>query len=130
MNGLHYKVKFPIHPRIKERAERICKEFQLSNIELIGPQSYFEFLSLLKSSKGIVTDSGGVQTEASVLNVRAVTLRPTTEHEPSITYGTNTLCNDIDRIQEILDTPKQTVPCRYWDGTASVNIAQIIKEKL
>lgn len=84
------KVIFPVHPRTKKRIE----EFGLhvpGNVELTGPASYKEFLSLLGGAQLVLTDSGGVQEEAISLNVPCLTLRESTERWETVEAGGNFL---------------------------------------
>jgi UDP-N-acetylglucosamine 2-epimerase (non-hydrolysing) len=80
-------IVFPIHPRTRKNFEKIADQFP--SIKMIDPLSYFQFVYLLKHAKGVVTDSGGIQEETTVLNVPCITLRKNTERPETVTEGTN-----------------------------------------
>jgi len=119
LNKLNKKVIIPAHPRLKNN---IISTY--NNIEFIEPLGYLDFISFLKHSKGAISDSGGIQCEASFLNVPLLTLRPTTEHLVTLKRG-NTLVNinqNFDfKPSKYIDTPF------IWDGNASKRIVNIIK---
>lgn len=124
------KVIFPCHPRTKAR---MC-EFGLEGkgLEIIDPLGYLDFMSLVKRAKVVVSDSGGIQAESTVLGVPCITLRNTTEFPVTCTKGTNVLVgNDPERIRaEMLAAlngkgKEHNVP-EYWDGKASERIVDIL----
>lgn len=115
------KVIIPAHPRLEKN---IRKEY--SNIQFIQPLGYIDFISYLNNSSGIVSDSGGIQCEASVLGIPLITLRPSTEHKFTLKYS-NSLVEDINTLEPSqfkTDFPSQ-LPW-IWDGKASERIAQDI----
>jgi UDP-N-acetylglucosamine 2-epimerase (non-hydrolysing) len=83
---------FPIHPRTMKNFAAITPP--PVNVIATDPMSYFEFVYLLKNAKGVVTDSGGVQEETTVLGVPCITLRNNTERPETVTEGTNELIGD------------------------------------
>ncbi len=94
--GLDHLVLMPLHPRTaklakKSAAVRRCLS-SAKNLRLLPPQPYFKMLALEKFSKGVITDSGGVQKEAFWLGVPCVTLRRETEWKETLRAGMNTLC--------------------------------------
>lgn len=132
-------VIFPIHPRTKKQVEffnlQNCFEDIPTNdpgIYSIEPLGYLDFLSLMMKAKFIMTDSGGVQKETTVLGIPCLTLRDTTEWPLTLTEGTNTLVwNDPRRITEeafkILDGQSKNGNCpRLWDGRAAERIVEIL----
>ncbi|KKN36891.1 hypothetical protein LCGC14_0769010 [marine sediment metagenome] len=122
VNSLNRQVIFVQHPRIK-------KIGRYSNIKTISPLGYVDFVHLLQQSCGVITDSGGIQCEASVLNKRCITLRNTTEHLSTIELGTNSLCSDLSLLPALINTAKhmKELPM-IWDGHASERIVKVIKE--
>ncbi len=72
MNELDSPVVYPVHPRTRDMAERICKAGEYNNIILIKPVGYFESIHLVKNAKKIVTDSGGLQCEAFYAGVQCL----------------------------------------------------------
>ena len=130
------KVFFPIHPRTKKNLEKFDLEKNIKdlNIVLSNPIGYLEFLNLMTNSKLILTDSGGIQEEASYLKIPILTAREGTERPITVDEGTNTIIgNDIDKakryIEEIfISEYKNGKNIDYWDGQASKRIVKVIKE--
>jgi UDP-N-acetylglucosamine 2-epimerase (non-hydrolysing) len=130
----HLPIVFPVHPRTANRireyglAERVGKMTQLQMIEPVG---YLEFLALMVSAKLVMTDSGGVQEETTVLNVPCLTLRQNTERPVTVAEGTNVLVgNDPIRIvsEALAVLEGKGRPGRvpeFWDGRAAQRIAHI-----
>lgn len=120
-------VVFPVHPRTRERLDRL----RLSNgsrVRTIDPVGYVDMVALMLSARSILTDSGGVQEESSVLGVRCVTLRQSTERPITIERGTNVLEPDPSRAIEALltDTPVSPIRVEGWDGKAAERIADAL----
>ena len=92
-----YKIKiiFPVHPRTQKILKKIKRKYN-KNILFIKPLDYLSFLSLVKNSKIILTDSGGIQEEASMLGTPCITTRTTTERQITILKKINILtgCNE------------------------------------
>jgi len=80
---------FPIHPRSKKNAEKF--NLDLSNIIVTEPLGYLDFLNLVLNSKFVLTDSGGIQEETTILRIPCITIREDTERPVTVTQGTNTL---------------------------------------
>lgn len=80
---------FPVHPRTAKMLQRTG--VSAKNLFLIDPLSYLEFNYLVKNAKAVVTDSGGITEETTVMGVPCMTLRDNTERPETITYGTNEL---------------------------------------
>lgn len=124
------KLVFPAHPRtLKTMGEEA--EALTANMLRLEPLSYLDFLALQSSSKVIITDSGGIQEEATFLGVPCITLRANTERPITITQGTNILIGkDLKRlkteVKKVLagKKKKRRVP-KYWDGHAAERIAGI-----
>lgn len=74
MNSLDAKTVYPVHPRNKERALRLCNEYHFENIILAEPVGYLESTALVRNAKKIVTDSGGLQREAFFAKKKCVTV--------------------------------------------------------
>lgn len=119
-------VVFPVHPRTRANFER----FGLStrNIILSEPLSYLEFNYLVKHAKGVITDSGGITEETTVMGIPCITLRDSTERPETCTIGTNELIgNDPSRLREAIDQllsgrwKKGGIP-PLWDGHAAERI--------
>jgi len=144
-------VVFPAHPRTQKRlrefnfdphATVIARPDALNKLNkpnkpsnqllIIPPLSYLDFLNLEMNAKFVMTDSGGIQEETTVLSIPCLTLRNTTERPITISQGTNILVwNDSQRITEeafkILDGKGKTGNCpELWDGKAAERIVEIL----
>lgn len=128
-------IAFPIHPRTRKQMEAFgfLNRLETPGIRLIDPVSYLESLSLTMNARAVVTDSGGLQEEASVLGVPCLTLRPNTERPITVSSGTNILIGSNwalfdTKIEQILsskaDQPAPVVP--FWDGRSGPRILQIL----
>src|SRR5690606_10096649 len=83
-------VVLPLHPRGRERL-REGGLFDHPGMRIVDPLGYLDFMGLVRGADLLVTDSGGVQEETTVLGVPCLTLRPNTERPVTITHGTNRL---------------------------------------
>lgn len=132
MHGMadHVAVVLPLHPRGRGSLEA-AGLFTHPNISVVDPLGYVEFLGLVRGARLVVTDSGGVQEETTMLGVPCLTLRPNTERPVTITHGTNQLVVRDDlpgRVKAILSSPRaETWPTPpLWDGRAGERIADVI----
>ena len=128
-NKYHLPIIFPIHPRTRKR----LAEFNLETprgVELITPPGFLEFLQLEENAKLILTDSGGVQEEACVLNVPCVTLRDNTERPETIEVGSNILAgtspSKIVECLEIMLGRENDWQNPFGDGNAGRRIVEVI----
>jgi UDP-N-acetylglucosamine 2-epimerase (non-hydrolysing) len=124
-------VVFPIHPRTRARlaARGDLERLERAGVHCIEPVGYLDFLSLQAGAGAIVTDSGGVQEEASALGVACYTFRPNTERPVTLTHGTNVLLGeDPEEIASIRLTGDGPVPCAIplWDGRAAERVADVL----
>jgi UDP-N-acetylglucosamine 2-epimerase (non-hydrolysing) len=124
------KVIFPVHPRTKKNLDRISS--QVKNIIPTDPLSYLEFIYLLNQAKGVVTDSGGVQEETTMLGVPCITLRNNTERPETVSTGTNELIGeDLGGLKAAFDQIKTSnwkkggIP-KMWDGKTAQRIVEIL----
>lgn len=123
-------VIFPIHPRAKKRLE----EFNLdtSNINIIEPVDFLSFLRLENGAKLIMTDSGGVQEEACILGIPAITLRDNTERPETLAVGANILAGaQPERILEsvrLMLSRKNEWQNPFGDGHAARRIVNSVLE--
>jgi UDP-N-acetylglucosamine 2-epimerase (non-hydrolysing) len=129
----HLLIVFPAHPRTR----KMLAEFQLlervsgnKRVCLTEPLSYLEFLNLFSAAKLVLTDSGGIQEEATVLGVPCLTLRENTERPITVELGTNTVVGvDPERIKRAalmtLERKTTGIPHRVpplWDGQTADRI--------
>lgn len=120
----------PLHPRGRETLSK-AGLMELSGVKVVDPLGYLEFMGLLAKAKLVLTDSGGIQEETTVLGVPCLTLRENTERPITISMGTNTLVgSDPYRIAEaarrVLDDPPRGRIPPMWDGEAGRRIAEIL----
>lgn len=125
-------VIFPVHPRTDKMLGGFQDEFE--NIITVPPQPYLQFNWLVRNSKGVITDSGGISEETTFMGVPCMTLRDTTERPETIEIGTNILIGtDMEllrhSIQRVLQGDWHTggIP-EKWDGKASERIVQILDQ--
>lgn len=131
------KIVFPIHPRTKNNLSKFNLLEKLDeNIILTDPIGYIDFQSLMKNSKVVVTDSGGLQEESTYLKVQCITVRTTTERPVTIDVGTNQMVGvdfekALSKCDEILDGKIKTgnIP-DLWDGNAADRITEILVKSL
>ena len=133
------KLVFPIHPRTRHniKGTEIEKRIEaMKGLLIVEPLGYLDFLCLMSNATLVMTDSGGIQEETTILGVPCMTLRENTERPVTITEGTNRLVHiettDILRhYREIMDggigNSEGRVP-ELWDGHAAQRIAQIIAQ--
>ena len=88
-NSKGYKVIFPVHPRTSRLVNEI--NLNLDNLLMINPLSYLEFNYLVDNSLGVITDSGGISEETTVLGIPCITLRDSTERPETVEVGSNIL---------------------------------------
>jgi UDP-N-acetylglucosamine 2-epimerase (non-hydrolysing) len=123
-------VVLPLHPRGRPTLEA-AGLLPSDRLTIIEPLGYIEFMSLVRGAKLVVTDSGGVQEETTILNVPCLTIRPNTERPITISHGTNRLVtpDDLVRIARAtldgsLAQPVERPP--LWDGQVGPRIAAIL----
>jgi len=127
-------VVFPTHPRTRQR----IAEFGLdtTQLRLLDPLPYVEFLGLQRRATVVITDSGGIQEETTYLGVPCLTVRENTERPVTVSLGTNTLVGqDGRRLREELarileNRGKQGVVPALWDGHAADRIADFLAANL
>jgi len=127
------KVVFPIHPRTKAILGET--NLNLRNILFVEPQGYLNFMYLIKNSFAVITDSGGISEETTVLGIPCFTMRNTTERPETETIGTNTLVGtSIENLEKIygeflINGPREAGIPELWDGKASERIIDILLSK-
>ena len=127
-------VIFPVHPRTAKNLQEAGKN--LPSMHYIDPLGYLEFNYLVKHAKGVITDSGGITEETTVLGVPCLTLRDNTERPETITIGTNELIGtDPSKLSPALarlmagQWKKGAVP-PLWDGKAAERIVVQLEQVL
>lgn len=131
-------VVFPVHPRTRARLETAglwARAAALAGLRLLDPLSYREALGLMAASRLVLTDSGGIQEETSVLGIPCLTLRPNTERPVTVSHGTNTVVGEDTSlvapfVEEILAGRYKTAqPIPGWDGRAAERVVAAIEER-
>lgn len=123
-------VLFPLHPRTKTIIDRLG--LSETNLIFVAPLGYLEFNYLVRHSKGVITDSGGITEETTFMGVPCLTLRDNTERPETIDIGTNELVGtDPSKIRPFLeklisnDWKKGGIP-PLWDGATSKRIVEAL----
>jgi UDP-N-acetylglucosamine 2-epimerase len=120
----------PRTPRGTSDGSAIASDVRAPRIHVIEPLGYIEFMSLVRGAAAIVTDSGGVQEETTLLRVPCLTLRPNTERPITITSGSNRLVTSDELANAVLkacdDGPYAGELPPLWDGQAGPRIARVI----
>jgi UDP-N-acetylglucosamine 2-epimerase (non-hydrolysing) len=122
------EVVFPVHPRTRAA---IDAQGLGAGVRLLPPLPYLAFMGLVAGAAGVVTDSGGIQEETTVLGVPCFTLRDTTERPVTVHLGTNTLLGLApERIREVPGLLRAAPPPapapEGWDGRAAERIAAVL----
>jgi len=146
---------FPVHPRTRKQIKKFGMEpffefhtsphldsgdyyngsFLKAKVHCFDPFGYLEFLNLMAHAKVVLTDSGGIQEETTVLGIPCITLRDTTERPITLTQGTNVLVADdpqkiVREVARVLDGNVRKVACPpSWDGHTAERIVQILVTK-
>ncbi len=130
-------IVFPIHPRSRKMLEQFGfgpKVQQIRDLRLIDPVGYLDFLSLMQHARLVLTDSGGIQEETTVLGIPCLTLRENTERPVTVTLGTNMLVGqDASRIVAasfdiLAGRYKKGQPPPLWDGQAAQRIVATLEQ--
>jgi UDP-N-acetylglucosamine 2-epimerase (non-hydrolysing) len=129
------KIVFPIHPRATKNIEKFNlkgKIESLNNLIVTKPLGYLDFLWLMANSRFVLTDSGGIQEETTVLGLPCITLRNNTERPVTVEQGTNILVSTdkskvVEAAHKIIEgfDVKGRVP-ELWDGNAAKRIVEAI----
>ncbi len=126
--GKDYPIIFPVHPRTKKLLQDLDLNFE--NLHYVEPLGYLEFNYLVKNAFAMLTDSGGITEETTVMNVPCITLRENTERPETCEIGTNVLVgNDQKKIADSFDKLlsgnwKQGQIPELWDGNAAERIIE------
>lgn len=127
-------VVFPVHPRTAKTIQALAAV--PPNLHLVEPQPYLEFNYLVRHAKAVITDSGGITEETTVMGVPCLTLRDTTERPETITIGTNELLGtDPAALRPALDRlfagqwKRGGIP-PLWDGHTGARIVAVLERLL
>ncbi len=140
LGSAHPPVTFPLHPRTRARlreAGRLGEVAALPGVRLVDPLPYRTLLTTLAASAVVVTDSGGLQEEASWLGVPAVVLRNTTPRWEGVVDGAAVLCgldsdlvlDHVARFADLLEASRvAALPCPYGDGRTASRVVEALAD--
>ena len=121
---------FPVHPRTAKIIEKLG--IKHNRLHMVEPLSYLEFNYLVENAKAVITDSGGITEETTVMGIPCMTLRDNTERPETITEGTNELLGTDPKaiapaMQKLLsgNWKKGSIP-KLWDGNTAERIVDIL----
>lgn len=128
-------IVFPMHPRTRKMLMQFgldARASAISNLKIVDPLGYLDFVKVMESARFVLTDSGGIQEETTALGVPCVTMRDNTERPITVTEGTNILAgsdaaNVLRACSEVIAgrmKPGRVPP--LWDGHAAERIAAVI----
>ena len=135
--GNRIPVIFPVHPRTRKIiAESDIAEWLLKSkgLRLIDPLGYLNFLKLYSGARLVLTDSGGIQEETSVLGIPCLTLRENTERPITVTMGTNRIVGtDPEKIiaaafDALSENTKKPATIPLWDGHTAERIVDALED--
>ena len=127
-NGI--PVIFPVHPRTMVQLKKT--DISFSNLHIIDPLSYLEFNYLVKNAKAVITDSGGISEETTVMNIPCLTLRDNTERPETVDIGTNELLGVHPKaigpaMKKLFNNNWKTGSAPHlWDGKTSERIIEYL----
>ncbi len=141
LKKIEENIVFPVHPRTKKMLQKfkLLEKLKKKNLLLIPPLGYLDFILLLSRAKAVLTDSGGIQEEAIILNVPCITLRTTTERPETIEAGGNILAGVesskiLEKVNLVLNDKEVYKKMKgaknpFGDGRAGKRIVKILLEK-
>jgi UDP-N-acetylglucosamine 2-epimerase (non-hydrolysing) len=130
--GQEVPVVFPIHPRTRKNLQTAWgRTGSAHGLRLLDPLGYLDFLNLIANARLVMTDSGGVQEETTVLGVPCLTLRTSTERPVTISEGTNMLVGLEPQTIIVEGLKALGRPCfprlpELWDGRAAARVVEIL----
>jgi UDP-N-acetylglucosamine 2-epimerase (non-hydrolysing) len=132
-------VVYPVHPRTRARMRECGLEAafaKLDRLRLIDPLGYVDFVALVKDARLVMTDSGGIQEETTVLRVPCLTMRENTERPITVEEGTNRLVGTdkaalLAAVEDVLAGRWQEGRVPFlWDGRAALRIANVLAQQV
>lgn len=130
------KIIFPAHPRTTKKIEEfglIAKIEKMANFKILPPIGYLDFLKLMSEAKFILTDSGGIQEETTILKIPCLTLRKNTERPITVMEGTNIVVGTDkakiirESLRIIAGKGKKGRAPELWDGRAAERIVGVLR---
>jgi UDP-N-acetylglucosamine 2-epimerase (non-hydrolysing) len=128
-------VLFPAHPRTRARLDSLglIDTKRTGGVRVVEPLAYREFIGLLDRCQFVLTDSGGIQEEATFLGVPCITLRANTERPVTVAAGTNHLVGEdpmtvsVRMIQDAVQSVRTPTAISGWDGQAAQRVVQVLE---
>ena len=133
------EIVYPIHPRAMKMINHynFSKRFKnIKNLKIIKPLGYVDFIKLVKKSRFVLTDSGGIQEETTAMKIPCLTMRRNTERPVTVEEGTNYIVDrDIPKLKRhirriLKNRYKKGTNVEKWDGRASRRIIHVLKKVL
>lgn len=128
---------FPVHPRTRQKLiqfDLLNKLESASQVMVIEPLGYIQFMNLVTQSKLVITDSGGIQEETTYLGIPCLTLRENTERPITISHGTNLLIqpNVLEReVNNVLSSEHKQGQCPdLWDGATAQRVVESLAKRI
>ncbi|MBM4439382.1 MAG: UDP-N-acetylglucosamine 2-epimerase (non-hydrolyzing) [Candidatus Rokubacteria bacterium] len=134
-----FPLVFPVHPRVRTRLARESVAWRTPKQPLparglvcMDPLGYLDFVALVSRASIVLTDSGGIQEETTMLGVPCLTLRENTERPVTVTHGTNRVIGTAPRrivdegLRALANPPLPQAPPPLWDGHASARIVDVL----
>jgi UDP-N-acetylglucosamine 2-epimerase (non-hydrolysing) len=127
-----HPVVYPIHPRTKAKLDQY--KLSISGVKLIEPLGYLDFLQLEQHAAMIVTDSGGIQEEACILQIPCITIRENTERPETVSVGANRLVDlDMGKFKEAVSFHQNNNcdwPNPFGDGHTAEHILEVLQSRI
>jgi len=136
----HLPIIFPVHPRVKQKLQRGLlwpdsgsdARVSQKGVVYLDPLGYLDFVALLSRARLVLTDSGGIQEETTILGVPCLTARDSTERPITVTHGTNQVIGSDPRrivdhaLRTLEEPPSPNGQPPLWDGHAAARIVEIL----
>lgn len=126
-----HKMLYPMHPRTKNllRIYELSNKIEaVENLLITEPMGYLDFLILMKNARIILTDSGGLQEEGTVLKVPVLVMRNSTERPEALGKGCELVDMDYQKILYFVNNPPEVTECPFGDGRAAKKIVEFVMD--